>query len=126
MSDFIVKDSGKRQIFETGAQRDIQEGKGRFDLLPVNAMIRVSQHFESGAKKYNIDNWKKGIPLRRYTDSMMRHSFKFLGGDITEDHLSALIWNAMCLIETQELIKQGKLPKELDDLPSSVFNESEL
>lgn len=30
-----IKDSGERRTFETGAIRDIQEGKGRCDLLPI-------------------------------------------------------------------------------------------
>lgn len=31
----MIKDSGERREFETGAVRDIQEGKGRCDLLPL-------------------------------------------------------------------------------------------
>lgn len=31
----MIKDSGKRVEFETGAVRDIGEGKGRCDLLPL-------------------------------------------------------------------------------------------
>lgn len=31
-----IKDSGKRQEYTTGAVRDISEGKGRCDLLPLN------------------------------------------------------------------------------------------
>ena len=31
----MIKDSGTRQEFDTGAVRDIQEGKGRCDLLPL-------------------------------------------------------------------------------------------
>lgn len=31
----MIKDSGCRREFETGAVRDIQEGKGRCDLLPL-------------------------------------------------------------------------------------------
>lgn len=30
-----IKDSGARRVFETGAVRDITEGKGRCDLLPL-------------------------------------------------------------------------------------------
>ena len=112
-----VKDSGARQEFSTGARRDVQEGKGRFDLLPYYAITRLAQHFENGAKKYGDENWKKGMPLRRYLDSMMRHAFKFMAGMSDEDHLAAVIWNACCLLETQEMIEQGILPKELDDLP---------
>ena len=33
-----IKDSGKRREFETGAVRDIQEGKGRCDLLPLDVI----------------------------------------------------------------------------------------
>lgn len=31
----MILDSGAREEFETGAVRDIQEGKGRLDLLPL-------------------------------------------------------------------------------------------
>lgn len=116
-----VVDSGKRQEFGTGAVRDTQEGKGRFDLLPYYAITRLAQHFENGAKKYQDENWRHGIPLRRYLDSILRHAFKFLGGSQDEDHLSAVMWNAACLLETQEMIKLGILPKELDNLPTQVI-----
>jgi hypothetical protein len=33
-----IKDSGERRQFETGAVRDIQEGKGRCDLLPLDVV----------------------------------------------------------------------------------------
>jgi hypothetical protein len=34
----MIKDSGERREFETGAVRDIQEGKGRCDLLPLDVI----------------------------------------------------------------------------------------
>ena len=120
-----VKDSGLREDFVTGARRDTQEGKGRFDLLPVHAITRLAKHFQNGSLKYGDHNWRKGIPLSRYMDSMLRHAFKFSGGAKDEDHLAAIIWNACCLLETQELINRGLLPKELDNLPSSVYIEND-
>lgn len=33
-----IKDSGARQEFATGAVRDIQEGKGRCDLMPLDVV----------------------------------------------------------------------------------------
>lgn len=33
-----IKDSGNRTEFESGAVRDIQGGKGRFDLVPLDVM----------------------------------------------------------------------------------------
>lgn len=32
----MIKDSGERREFESGAVRDMQEGKGRCDLLPLD------------------------------------------------------------------------------------------
>ena len=34
----VILDSGERRQFETGAVRDIQEGKGRCDLMPLNVV----------------------------------------------------------------------------------------
>lgn len=34
----MIKDSGNRHEFATGAVRDIQEGKGRCDLLPLDVV----------------------------------------------------------------------------------------
>lgn len=36
-----IKDSGARREFETGAVRDIQEGKGRCDLLPLSTIGNI-------------------------------------------------------------------------------------
>jgi hypothetical protein len=138
----IILDSGTRREFETGAVRDIQEGKGRCDLMPLDvvayfsdkvidhiasfkkagkvahlynamerfmsqnfkthydAFIEVSKHFEEGAKKYGDNNWQKGIPVRCYIDSALRHYFKFKRGDCDEPHHRAFLWNLMCCIWT--------------------------
>lgn len=37
----MIKDSGNRREFDSGAVRDIQEGKGRCDLLPLDVVTRV-------------------------------------------------------------------------------------
>ena len=37
----MIKDSGERRQFDTGAVRDIQEGKGRCDLLPLDVISDV-------------------------------------------------------------------------------------
>ncbi len=111
-----VVDSGTRQEFDTGSVRDTQDGKGRYDLLPVHAIHRLALHFQNGAKKYGDNNWRKGINLRRYVSSALRHIFKYMSGIRDEDHLAAAAWNIMCLIETEYMILNDKLPKELDDI----------
>lgn len=43
-----ILDSGTRREFETGAVRDIQEGKGRCDLLPLDAVSLLYSSFAGG------------------------------------------------------------------------------
>ena len=45
----MIKDSGDRTEFETGAKRDMHAGKGRMDLLPWYGIMEVSKHCEEGA-----------------------------------------------------------------------------
>jgi hypothetical protein len=113
-----VKDSGQRRSFGNGAVRDIATGKGRFDLLPPLALIKLAQLYEAGALKYDARNWEKGIPLSVFADSGMRHAVKNNFGFDDERHDIAAAWNLMCQIETRERIALGILPRELDDLPT--------
>lgn len=107
-----IKDSGERSEFDSGAVRDMHEGKGRFDLLPMCVLIRLAKHYENGAKKYEERNWEKGIPAHSFADSAMRHLVKYMDGWDDEDHLIAAIWNLCGLAWTEE-----KKP-ELIDIPS--------
>lgn len=113
-----IKDSGIREEFETGSVRDTQNGKGRYDLISPIATRRLAQHCEGGADKYGNRNWEKGQPLCRYIDSAKRHLDMFLEGHRDEDHLAACLWNIAALIHTEEMVRRGLLPKELNDLPS--------
>ena len=111
-----ILDSGSRKEWETGARRDVQTGKGRFDLIPFRGLLRVARQFEGGGEKYGFNNWQKGIPLRTYANSALRHLLKYLAGWKDEDHLAAVAWNILCLIYTEEEIAEGLLPAYLDDL----------
>jgi len=132
------------QVFSTGAKRDIQDDKGRCDLLPLDVVssvlnsdpyialidefmhtgnvvvlitllkqylidtygsieegfLELSIHFREGAKKYGIDNWKIGIPIRSYISSAVRHRIKMVRGDTDERHDRAFGWNIICAIWT--------------------------
>lgn len=37
----MIMDSGNRREFTSGAVRDIQEGKGRCDLMPLNVITKI-------------------------------------------------------------------------------------
>jgi hypothetical protein len=116
---FVVKDSGKRQEFETGSKRDTRDGKGRYDLVSTIALRRLALVYENGAKKYGDRNWEKGQPLMRYVDSAKRHLECLVAGEPTEDHAAQVAWNMFSYIHTLALIDAGRLPCELDDRPTA-------
>lgn len=96
-----ILDSGNRREFETGAVRDMSEGKGRMDLLPWAAIMAVSKHCENGAKKYGEHNVDKGLPTHSFCDSASRHLAKYLDGWEDEPHLLAAAWNLLWAIQME-------------------------
>lgn len=96
-----IKDSGDRRMFDTGAVRDMAEGKGRMDLLPWAAIMEISKHCENGAKKYGEHNVDKGIPTHSLCDSAARHLAKYLDGWTDEPHLLAAAWNLLWAIQME-------------------------
>lgn len=69
----MIKDSGERTKFNTGAVRDMHEGKGRMDLLPWAAIMEIAKHCENGAIKYGEHNVDRGIPTHSLLDSGAAH-----------------------------------------------------
>lgn len=116
--EYELKDSGERKVFNTGAQRDVSEGKGRYDLISPIAIKRLAIVMEKGAKKYNSRNWELGMPLGKMIDSAKRHIDQFLEGYRDEDHLGQAMFNIMGAIHIEEMVKRDLLPKELNDLPN--------
>lgn len=58
----MIKDSGERRTFDTGAVRDIQEGKGRCDLLPLDVVNIIYDAFfddKTGAVFGNIAEFQQ-------------------------------------------------------------------
>ena len=107
----MIKDSGERTEFGTGAVRDLHTGKGRMDLLPWEAIIEVSRHCEEGALKYGERNCEKGIPIHSLVDSAFRHLAKYTIGEDDENHLRAAAWNILFA-----LYMEIKHP-EMQDIP---------
>lgn len=76
-----IKDSGERRQFETGAVRDIQEGKGRCDLMPLRVvglsmrddiLTALSEFMDTGDTKhlYGCLAWFS----RNWDDGKTKHS----------------------------------------------------
>ena len=71
MADFITKDSGKRQQYKSGMQRDLQDGKPRYDLvIPLGTkepmLKRWAELLQRGMDKYGYRNWEKANSLDIY------------------------------------------------------------
>lgn len=120
MENFELKDSGQRREFSTGSVRDRAAGKGRFDLMPPLALLRLAKLYENGSLKYGDRNWEKGQPSNDMLDSGIRHAINYLAGLRDEDHLIQAAWNFLGIVEIQERIKLGILPAELDTLNNEI------
>ena len=98
----MITDSADRPQFDTGAVRDMQTGKGRFDLLRWAAIWEVARHCEEGALKYGERNVDKGIPNHSLINSAIRHLVRYMLGHKDEPHLRAAAWNVLWALDNQQ------------------------
>lgn len=105
----LLEEEQTMKDYQTGAVRDTG-GKGRMDLLPMCALIRISKHMEdailpdpkTGKPHYSERNWEKGLPLHTMLDSALRHLAKYMAGMTDEDHLCAAATNLLMAMWTEE------------------------
>lgn len=69
-------------------------------------LLETAIHFEQGAAKYGELNWQRGLPVKCYIDSAVRHYLKWRRKDDDERHDRAFVWNIMCCIWTIWHIKE--------------------
>lgn len=93
---FETKDSGERVAFDSGMVRDIDTGKPRYDLIPLDPLKRLAELYARGAVKYGDRNWQKANSpeeLARFKASAFRHFMQWLNDEDDEDHGIAVAWN---------------------------------
>lgn len=105
-----LADSGTRREFASGAVRDVAEGKGDMASLPWAAILRLSKHYEAGAKKYARWNYLKGINVSSFIDSACRHLAKYQCGCDDEDHLAAAAFNVLGAMQMEAMGDMQDLP----------------
>ena len=100
--EFVVKDSGRRQEFESGMVRDTQDGKTDYTTILDGPMFdRWAEHLTKAKAKYadvapGVANWTLADgeeELVRFRKSAMRHFMAWMRGKVDEDHASALFFN---------------------------------
>lgn len=109
MTEYITKDSGERQEFDSGMKRDTEAGKPRFDLLIPDGvpyedqlLTRFAMLLARGAEKYDARNWEQANSaeeVARAKSSAFRHFMQWLCGEVDEDHAVATMFNIM-VVET--------------------------
>lgn len=103
--DCVTTSGNGMHVNENGGNRDSAEGKLDYTLLPIPALNRVVQHYVNGLKKYGRNNWHKlntPADIERYKQSMFRHLIQYLEKKKDEDHLAAVVWNALALLFFEE------------------------
>lgn len=99
----------KLRQFSTGAIRDSLDGKEDYiETISWRAFKRYAQYMTGKKKKYGEGNFKKGIPIEAYEQSLLRHVQKYLenkyeGGkeELNEDHLSAILFNVFGIMHEE-------------------------
>ena len=111
MSDFITKDSGERQDYDSGMRRDTTHDKPRFgdliidgipyeeQLLTRYAMLRTRGAVKYGPRNCELANSQEEAD--RFKDSAFRHFMQWYTGELDEDHAAATLFN----IQLAEMVK---------------------
>lgn len=66
----------------------------RFDLFDGAAMLGMARVLHEGAEKYGAHNWRN-IPIDDHLNHLLMHTFAYLSGDNSDDHLTHIMCRAM-------------------------------
>lgn len=111
-------------------------GKIQWSLVDFRQLEGMVKVLEFGMKKYDRDNWKKGLPMRSQCESMMRHLVALMSGEINDPetglpHWSHIQCNAMFMGHTMEnhpemndLSKKEDIEKESGSTVQDLKTES--
>lgn len=106
---FVIKDSGKREQYAGGMQRDVSTDKIDYSLVLDGPMFaRFAEHLRKGAVKYGKRNWLKAQgaeELDRFRESAFRHFLQWYFGETDEDHASAVFFNINGVEYVKEKLK---------------------
>lgn len=97
-----------------GGGKRLNKGKIPIDMVPTSLIYAVARVFEEGAKKYEKDNWRRGMSHSKVYGCAMRHMLKwFEGQDKDKETGLSHLWHVATNIAM--LIEYEKTCPELDD-----------
>lgn len=101
---FLTKEQvEKLQGFSTQGQAlRYNQGKVQWALVDYKSIEPMVRVLEYGCQKYSKNNWKKGMPASQIIESMLRHTYKLLEGELVDpesgiEHVGHIQCNAMFL-----------------------------
>lgn len=72
-------------------------GKPQMSYVDMHCLVPAAQVLEFGANKYARNNWKKGMPVTKILDSLMRHIGDLQDGKVLDDDSKlAIIGHIQC------------------------------
>jgi hypothetical protein len=100
------------RVFDTGATRDTDVGKLKYEGFLSPAVLRRYSEFmhkhrvQADGALRAPDNWTKGIPLEAYQDSLVRHVMDAwyewrVNGKVDQELLCAIMFNAMGMLHEE-------------------------
>ena len=92
--------NGVDEFQETKQALRYNMGKLEWSLVDFDSLEGLVKVLEYGAQKYARNNCKKGMPVTKVSESLMRHLFAFLRGEDVDPesgcrHISHVMCNAM-------------------------------
>jgi len=86
--------------------------KLRYELLPADGLEELVKVYTEGARKYEDNNWTKGMAWSRVFGSLLRHAWAFWKGEIHDPetgchHMAMAAWNCIALC-VYDLRKAGE------------------
>ena len=121
-----IKEENGQRIFSTGATKNISKGKGRYDLIPTEALMALAKRFEYGVLNGHEENgYRKGIPDEVLYDSALRHIIQAEAGYVDEDHLGAAMWNIAVLIFNRENRPQTSIDFKFGNNGLNIYEEKQ-
>lgn len=99
------------QTHPSGAQRERLGDQVRYDLISPIALERLAATLAQGASRYGDRNWEKGLPFSDTLNHLLRHIYKYIEGDKSEDHLAHAAFGLFALMHFETTMP------EMNDLP---------
>lgn len=105
------------KTFDSGAKSS--EEAPRLDLIPLASLRRQADRMAMGAASHGARNYEKGARDPRFIQDRKNHLAwhvaRYITGDMSDDHLGAILANAGMLARLEELAAPDDVPVTYDE-----------